>query len=103
MLAAVGRSYNATVLKGRITETRKPDEKGEHTMRKKILKIMSVLALSMMITGGSLTAFAAEPPVHTCAFSYDHTENNNPYNAGLNNLLKSVTEKFCLLAGILEF
>ena len=64
MLAAVGRSYNATVLKGRITETRKPDEKGEHTMRKKILKIMSVLALSMMITGGSLTAFAAEPPVH---------------------------------------
>ena len=28
---------------------------------------------------------------------------NVPHGAGLNNLLKSVTEKFCLLAGILEF
>ena len=90
MLAAVGRSYNATVLKGRITETRKPDEKGEHTMRKKILRIMSVLALSMMITGGSLTAFAAEPPVHTCAFSYDHTENYGRITTGSHTITVAI-------------
>lgn len=40
MLAAVGRSYNATVLKGRIIETRKPDEKGDYTMKKRLTKLL---------------------------------------------------------------
>lgn len=49
MLAAVGRSCNATVLKGRITETRKPDEKGEHTMRKVTKKLAPIVMAAAMM------------------------------------------------------
>ena len=68
MLAAVGRSYNATVLKGRITETRKPDEKGDYTMKKKINKIIAVFAVTTMVLGTGIISYA-DVPSHTCNYS----------------------------------
>lgn len=58
MLAAVGRSYNATVLKGRITETRKPDEKGDYTMRKVTQKLAPIVMAAAMMFAVALPANA---------------------------------------------
>lgn len=89
MLVAVGRSYNATVLKGRITETRKPDEKGDYTMKKKINKIMAVFAVTTMVLGTGIISYA-DVPSHTCNYSLVECKDQGIKTAGTHQYIAKV-------------